>query len=215
MHQYRMHYTANHIIGKTPEAAWTKLKNFLDTFAIVATMQRFDESMLLAHDLTGLPVTLYRRNRPNQKGGFRGTNKDVCPDMELCRQAVKNVAERDYKMYDRYSNLFEKKLTELGPDFARRVTLYKQAVNDIQAVWKGVPRRQYICRYHPETGTSAPNLRFHNLRCPVRDGQAPGVQASLCQAIYAHRLFECPWQYVPNSSLSDSLGCWRPSMGFK
>ena len=43
-------------------------------------------------------------------------------------------------------------------------------------------------------------------------GRAHDVAA--CASVYAHRLFECPWQYVPNSTLSDSLGCWRPSSGF-
>ena len=39
--------------------------------AIVGTMKRFDESLLLAHDMVGLPILLYKRNRPNQKGGYR------------------------------------------------------------------------------------------------------------------------------------------------
>jgi len=73
-----------------------------------------------------------------------------------------------------------------------------------------VPRKQFICRYHPETSSSVPVLRTKNLRCPVTDGSP-----ELCQSFYAHRLFECPWQYVPNSTLSDPLGCWRPSTGFK
>ena len=85
-----------------------------------------------------------------------------------------------------------------------------QAIAEIQSTWKKVPRKQYICRYHPETTTNVRELRPHNIRCPVKDG---GTE--LCQSVYAHRLFECPWQYVPNSTLSDPLGCWRPSSGFK
>lgn len=213
--QYRMYYTSNAILGKNVAERQKKLETFLDSFAIVAPMHRFDESLLLAHDMTGLPVTLYRRNRPNQKGGFRGKNADVCPDMEACRKAVQAVAERDHWMYDKYSAAFEAKLKGLGDDFARRVRLYKEAVANVQDTWKGVPRKQFICRYHPETTVNQPNLKLPNLRCPLRNALQTGPQASLCQSIYAHRLFECPWQYVPNSTLSDGLGCWRPSSGFK
>ena len=45
--QYKMHYNMNNVIGKTPELAWERLIKFLDQFTIVATMQRFDESLLL------------------------------------------------------------------------------------------------------------------------------------------------------------------------
>ena len=47
---------------------WRKLQAFLDQFAIVGTMRRFDESLLMAADMTGLPLLLYKRNKPNQKG---------------------------------------------------------------------------------------------------------------------------------------------------
>ena len=245
INQYMMNYNRRRpgaAIGNTEEAAWHKLMAFLDQFTIVGTMKRFDESLLLAHDLVGLPILLYKRNRPNQKGGYRGTNKDVCPDMEACREEIRKIAGRDYKMFNRYNASFEKKLEELGPEFARRVQAYKQvcehvhvhggahpcqpplfslflscafccllqAIAEIQSTWKKVPRKQYICRYHPETTTNVRELRPHNIRCPVKDG---GTE--LCQSVYAHRLFECPWQYVPNSTLSDPLGCWRPSSGFK
>ena len=207
--QYRMHYTRNHAVGRTEEEAWTKLTSFLDNFEIVSTMARFDESLLLAHDLVGLPILLYKRNRPNQKGGYRGKNSDACPDMDKCRAMIAKVAGRDHKMYERYHAKFEARLTDLGAEFARRVTEYKAAIAAIQSTWKRVPRKQYICRYHPETSTNVRELRTPNLRCPVKDG---GLE--LCQSVYAHRLFECPWQYRANSTLSDPLGCWRPSSGF-
>ena len=96
-----MHYTRNHAIGRSEEEAWAKLTAFLDQFEIVATMARFDESLLLAHDLVGLPILLYKRNRPNQKGGYRGKNADACPDMDKCRALIRKIADRDHKMYER------------------------------------------------------------------------------------------------------------------
>ena len=213
--QYRQYYMKNRIIGRTDEEAWAKLTAFLDAFAIVGTMKRFDETMLLAHDMTGLPLLLYKRNRPNQKGGFKGNNAQVCPDMEACRAAVKKHAGRDYRMYDRYSERLERKLESLGSDFARRVAAYKSAVAEVQPLWMRVPRKQYLCRYHPETSVNHPALKASHLRCPVGEGELSNLESSLCQAVYAHRLFECPWQYTPNSTLSDSLGCWKPSSGFK
>lgn len=130
--------------------------------------------------------------------------------MEACRRVIARVADRDHKMYARYDERFEAKLKELGPEFAKRVQAYKAAIAAIQPTWRKAPRKQYICRYHPETSTNVPTLRKHNIRCPVTDGGS-----ELCQSVYAHRLFECPWQYRPNSTLSDPLGCWRPSTGFK
>lgn len=197
------------IVGKSEKVAWEKLTAFLDAFTIVGTMRRFDESLLMAADLVGLPLMLYKRNRPNQKGGFRGTNATVCPDMELCRKAVREVAGRDHRMYDRYHARFEARLEALGPKFAARVAEYKRAVAEAQPLWKRAPRKQFICRYHPETSEHLQVLRPSNIRCPIEGG------TELCRSVYAHRLFECPWQYRPNSSLSDPLGCWRPSSGFK
>ena len=128
--------------------------------------------------------------------------------MDKCREVIRRVAPRDHRMYDHYAARFEQRIAALGPSFAARVTQYKAAVSEIQGAWKKVPRKQFICRYHPETSSGVASLQQHLLRCPVAGG------ASLCQATYAHRLFECPWQYVPNSTLSDPLGCWRPSSGF-
>ena len=64
----------NHIlIAHEPQA-------LLDQFAVVGTMRRFDESLLVAADLSGLPFLLYKRNQPHQKGGFHGTSDSVCTD---------------------------------------------------------------------------------------------------------------------------------------
>jgi len=213
--QYRSHYTSNSVLGRTPEARWKTLVNFLDSFDIVGTMERFDESLLLAHDMTGLSLMLYRRNRPKQKGGYKGSDHDVCPDMEKCRAAVKVVAERDHAMYARYSQRLEAKLQELGSAFRRRVMLYKQALAKVRPLWRLVPRKQHVCRYRLETSTRHPSLKMSQLRCPIAQSERTALSHQLCQSVYAHRLFECPWQYVGNSSLSDRLGCWRPSSGFK
>ena len=73
------------------------------------------QSLLYAHDLVGLPILLYKRNRPNQKGGYRGNNADACPDMEACRAVIREVAGRDHKMYARYHERFETKLADSHP----------------------------------------------------------------------------------------------------
>lgn len=49
-------------------------------------MDKFDESLLIAADLSGLPLTRYKRNKPSNKGGFRKKNTDICPDWEACKQ---------------------------------------------------------------------------------------------------------------------------------
>ena len=211
---------------------WHRLRSHLDRYAIVAPMARFDEAMVMLHDLTGLPLLLYRRNRPGQKGGFQATNADVCPDMEACRRMVASVAERDHRMYARYARRFEARLVGLGEPFARRVELYKRAVEAVQPVWKRAPRRQVLCRFQrgAKPREERPELHLKRIRCPF--GADPSSQPQLgaeaspsarasaralaaCASVYAHRLFDCPWQYTANSTLTDATGCWRPSSGVK
>lgn len=191
-----------------PVAADEALDAYLSQFTVVGTVERFDETLLHAADLSGLPLLLYKRNTPNNKGGFRDKIDKICPDIEECRRVIRSVAPRDVRMHQKWHPLFENRIKALGEPFAARVRDFKEQVAGAQRVWKRAPRKQTICRYHPETRPSEPELRLSNLRCPVEDNPA------LCQRIYAHRLFECPWQYQPNSSLTDPLGCWRPSTGF-
>ena len=107
------------------------------------------------------------------------------------------ISIADVMMYKRYDAKFEAQLAGLGAPFAQRVTAYKQTISEMQQRWKRVPRKQYICRYHPETSPNVPGLRQNLLRCPFSADGEEGLQTSLCQSVYAHRLFECPWQYVP------------------
>lgn len=202
---------------------WQRLRAHLDRYSIVAPIARFDESMVLLHDLTGLPLFLYKRNRPRQKNGFRATSDEVCPDMEACRRAVRRVAERDHRMYARYARRFEAKLAALGAPFARRVEAYTRAVEGVQDVWKRVPRQQVLCRFQKGTVDPGrrPELHPSHIRCPFGAGPsspangAGGAHAHACSRVYAYRMFECPWQYRPNSTLTDAHGCWRPSSWVK
>jgi len=187
----------------------TRIDNYLEQFTIVGTTERFDETLLLAADMVGLPFSLYKYNKPPNKGGFRVSKANICPDLEECRAVVKSVAPRDYRMYEKWQPRFEARLQALGAPFAARVSEFKAQVAKAQVVWKTSPRQQTICRYHPETSPAVPELRLDNIRCPVHDSP------KLCQRMFAHRLFECPWQYKANSSLTDDLGCWRPSSTFK
>ena len=194
-----------------PETLLRQTQQFLRRFDIVATMQRFDEHMLMAANATGLPFTLYKRNLPNKKGGYKKSKSDVCPDMDVCRALIKEMAPVDHQVYDEFHAAFEARVAALGPGFATRVADYKREVAKAQDVWKGALRKQFLCRYHPEESPKVWKLRESNIRCPV-EGPA-GLK--LCQAAYAYRTFECPWQYHANTSYTDPMGCWRPSTGFK
>merc|ERR1719399_1475278 len=177
---------------------YDQLKRTLDQFSVVGTVERFDETLLLAADLVGLPLLRYKR-----------TSKSICPDMDACRRLIREVAPLDHMMYDKYASRFEEKLQALGPAFAERVAMLKKDVAEAQPIWLKAPRKQTICRYHPESSTHERTLRLDNIRCPVHD---PTIELdTFCQSVYARRLFECPWQFKPNSSLSDPLGCWRPA----
>ena len=75
-----------------------------------------------------------------------GDSHSVCPDMEHCREVIRNVASRDQRMYDVYSSAFEQRLRALGPAFAARVADYKAQLVKAQQDWKRAPRKQTICR---------------------------------------------------------------------
>ena len=44
--KYRKQFEDTPAVGRTPRAAWRRLRGLLDQFAIVGTMERFDESLL-------------------------------------------------------------------------------------------------------------------------------------------------------------------------
>ena len=161
--------------GRLDDEGRQKLSSFLDTFSTVAPMAHFDASILMASDATGLPLLLYKRNKPGQKGGFRGTSATVCPDMLACRAAVAKAAPLDTWMYEKYAKAFEGKLAELGDDFAGRVDAYKQAVAAAQPAWKRVPRKQFLCRYHPEDDVIA---RMPAPSCAAPSATRPSSAAS-------------------------------------
>lgn len=121
-------------------------------------------------------------------------------------------------MYERYARRFEARLARLGPLFRARVELLQRAVRDAQPQWQRMPRRQRLCRF--QTGRTPlrerPDLLHARIRCPwvaAEAGPSADARTAACSTLYAHRLFQCPWQYQPNSSLTDELGCWRPSTG--
>ena len=157
-------------------------------------------------DIMGLPVLAYKRNKPKNKGGYRRSN-EICT-MAACRRLIHRLAPRDVQMYERYKRKFEARLQRLGHSFASRVALLQEAVASVQPLWARTPRRQTVCKFQlspPAKGAALPGLR-----CPF--GLDEG-RMSACARVYAQRSFECPWQYERNSSLTDAVGCWRPSSG--
>jgi len=196
-----------------PQQLLRQTQQFLRRFDLVATMERFDEHLLMASDAVGLPFMLYRRNMPKKKGGCTKTKGDICPDMDKCHALIKEVAPVDHEIYGEFHPAFEERVAALGPTFATRVAEYKAELQRARAVWTHALRPQYLCRYRPEWRPLHPEwkLREANLRCPL---EGPGA-LELCQAAYTYRAVECPWQYRPNTSDTDPLGCWRPSTGFK
>ena len=83
----------------SPEQLLLQVQQFLRRFDLVATMQRFDEHLLMAADAVGLPYMLYKRNVPNKKGGYNKTKAEICPDMESCRTLIREVAPVDHEVY--------------------------------------------------------------------------------------------------------------------
>lgn len=112
----------------------------------MGTTSKFDETLVLLGDLTGLPLQVYKFNRPNGKGGFRGSSAEVCPDMDYCRRAVQQAAPIDHRMWDKWGAAFDSRIQALGAEFEARVAQFKADVKAAQPAWRAAPRAQTICR---------------------------------------------------------------------
>ena len=103
------------------------LRRTLAACDLVGLVDRFDETLLLLADLTGLQHLLYTRSAP------RSTNPKMtpptidamCPDLEACKRHISAVAPVDRAIYMEAVDAFDAKVKALGAPFQERLKQFR------------------------------------------------------------------------------------------
>ena len=170
------------------EHAMRRLQDMLLHFDIVGTTERFDETLLLTADMTGLQHLKYHVNNPTKHSKWkRGvTDEEVCPDLEACRRHVERIAPYDVQLHAESSARFDQLVMAAGEVFQRRLAAFRAE----EAVHRADPRpstERLGCRYWP-VQPEKHNRSHHDC------GHL--AQKELCALVYANRELRCPWHRV-------------------
>ena len=160
----RPHHTGRFDLGRPVGAARVALlRRVLRGFNLVGLLERFDETLLLMADLTGLQRLLAPRRRPAPTGPRDSpppSARQICPDRAACAAAIAGLAPVDSVVYAEAARAFDAAVAAQGSGFARRLTLLRRA----RRAWRAeshhrrrraghtsdlvVPRRRQVARPH-------------------------------------------------------------------
>ena len=161
--------------GVQPSGAGAKrrgeLRRVLASFDLVGLVERFDETMLLLADLTGLQRLLAPRRRPPSTGPHDAqppSAEQICPDRAACAAAIAARAPVDSMIYAEASRAFDATVAAQGAGFGRRLSRLRRA----RRAWRAERRRE---RRH-ERRPSGHELEATTARtqCNVSFNGAPG-----------------------------------------
>ena len=136
----RPHHTGRFDVGRPVGAARVALlRRVLRSFDLVGLLERFDETLLLMADLTGLQRLLVQRRRPVPTGphdSLPPSAEQICPDRVACAAAIAARAPVDVMVYAEVARTFDAAVTAQGVGFGRRLMLLKKA----RRVWRAERR---------------------------------------------------------------------------
>ena len=157
-------------------------------FDLVGTVERFDETLLLVADMTGLQHIAYSINNPTANSNWKRvvSTSDACADETVCRTHVERIAPYDVDLYRGAAERLDKLVSTRGPDFQRRLELFRSHLAR-RRVCVTRRLRKNKCRYYP---INPQRMNISRYTCPLLAQQAP-----LCDAINANREVRCPWNY--------------------
>jgi hypothetical protein len=183
-----LHHRQRKVFRDFDSTSMRRLQDMLLHFDLVGTTERFDETLLLLADMTGLQYIRYWVNNPTERSHWKRevTREDACPDLAMCNGHVHAIAPFDTELYENVAERFDKLVIEQGSSFQHRLQLFRVALGQRSSNVRTANR----CRYYPINPR-----RFNASRyaCPL----AP-EQAHLCDAVHANREIRCPWNYVAN-----------------
>ena len=188
------------------------LRRVLASFDLVGLVERFDETMLLLTDLTGIQRLLYTRmvpgtTNPNYEQPSR---EQVCPDMQLCRQRVREVAPIDHEIYAAAAANFEQRVQSLGAPFQRRLAAYRQSLAAYQKLRPAGQKNEHQLRVVERSASSPTEMHYRvpisRLHCRMGDGP---VSQETCQRLYADTPFRYNWRHTRDSCCARLSHCVR------
>ena len=192
------------------------LRKVLASFDLVGIVERFDETLLLLSDLTGLQRLLYTRTVPASTNPHyeQPPVAKVCPDADYCARRVGEVAPVDSAMYEEAVAAFDRRVASLGAPFQERLRLFRATNRRHQSSRKGEGREESRFEDTPrvmERSVSAPTEMHHHvpmarLRCFLGDGER-GTEA--CQRVYADTPFRYNWRHTYASCCERLTYCTR------
>lgn len=112
-----------------------ELRRVMQAFDLIGLVERFDESLLLLADLTGMQRLLYERLSPESTNAhYRQPSVDeVCPDRAACLQRIRQIAPMDFAIHADAAVAFDEKVRAQGPTFGARLEAYRLALRRYQA----------------------------------------------------------------------------------
>jgi hypothetical protein len=138
----RPHHTGRFDVGRPVGAARVALlRRVLRGFDLVGLLERFDETLLLLADLTGLQRLLAPRRRPLPTGPHDlqpPSAEQICPDRGVCAAAIAARAPVDAMMYAEVSRAFGATVAAQGVGFGRRLVRLRRA----RRAWRAERRHE-------------------------------------------------------------------------
>ena len=109
-------------------ASMRRLQDMLLHFDLIGTTERFDETLLLVADMTGLQHLAYSINNPTERSDWKRqiTIEDACPNLRLCRTHAAAIAPFDAELYQRAAERFDGIVADQGASFQHRLKLFRE-----------------------------------------------------------------------------------------
>ena len=206
-------------IGRMPPGAGAKrraaLSLVLSSFDLVGLVERFDETLLLLADLSGIQRLLYTRLVPGTTNPHyrQPSAEEVCPDVALCRQRLRDVAPVDHEMYGVAAANFEARVRSLGAPFQKRLAAYRASLAAYQTLRAKqekdlTPAAQpRVIERSSSSGTEMhTRVPIRRLKCFLGDGE---LGSETCQRVFADTSFRYNWRHTPRSCCMRISHCVR------
>ncbi|KAL3915761.1 MAG: hypothetical protein SGPRY_007089 [Prymnesium sp.] len=191
--------------GPGGRAKRTELRQQLKAFDLVGILERFDETLLLLAEMSGLQHLLYHPDIPVMTGGRwlkQPSARAVCPDWKACEAHIRSTAPFDHELYAEQYASFDAKVRARGPPFQRRLAAFRRSLD---AFAKRPQRSLTVVERHRASPTMQHTmLRLDHQKCPLGDGFHA---YDACRRVYADTPVRMAWRIFPHFCCSRMREC--------
>ena len=184
------------------------LRRVLRSFDLVGLVERFDETLLLLADMTGLQRLLYVPTRPQTTGPRdqpMPTLAQICPDRAACDGAISQRAPVDVDAYDEATRRFEQLVAAQGAGFGVRLRQMRDAQRAWRATQGAAEHRTTYLKGGVKGGVKGGGGGAGGLKGGVREAKEAGKEAFTRDLVLNKR------RQLPNEVAGDERRCalWR------